>query len=362
MYKFAEKIFHMRKSTFNLFNISTLLLFIVLLSSCRGDLPKYYFIVDGEDYELNKGYIINNGEVDGGFDIDLQLTSSDGTNFVSFGIVSKQAESVTSKTYSKYDGMWVTGYKSSGNYGNMAKISSGSLVIDRKSDGYTIELEGKDQYGNEVEIYFKGNLSITDKNNVVHIIPDYVIPEEIYDDVEKYFPIHSGINIPNIGGQYVSSPHILVYQSDSNNPDSVIFYSDRYVGFNGSNGQMNFYGKQYDPEQDKDIEEIFYNVKITGDNGLFTCYYVVDGYPNGYYAQQSFLYSGRKTDEGLEDFHTAVILLETSGHPNLPPKNTFRVLKDQDGIAYSNNWLSKSPSQKRGSSCSDEDLFKMWMK
>lgn len=344
----------MKKTASNLFNISTLLLIILSLTSCKGKLPNNYFMVDGEAYEVNSGAIINNGQINGGFDIDLQLVSSDGSNHITFGIVSQQAEALTSKTYTKFDGTWVAG-------SDKANINNGSIVIDRKSDGYIIDFKCTDQYSHDIEGHFKGALIIKDNDNTVNTIPDYVIPAEIYSDVEEYFPIYYGSNIPDIDGQYVSSPHVLVYQSDSGNPDSIIFYSDRYVGFMYSNQQMNFYGKQFDPAEGKDIEEIYYNVKVSGDNDCFTCYYVVDGYPNGYYAQQSFLFSGKKTDQGLEDFHSAVILLETSGHPNLPPKNTFRVLKDYDGIAYTNEWLRGNRTLHRNSS-NDADLFKMWMK
>lgn len=344
----------MKKTVSNQFSVSLLLITFLSLTACKGKLPDNYFKVDGEAYEINFGYIINNGQVNGGFDVDLKLSSSDGKNYIIFGIVSEQAEALNSKTHTKFDGKWVAG-------SDMGELSSGSIVIDRKSGGYTIDFKGKDKYSNDIEGHFKGYLTNKDNNNTVNTIPSYVIPDEIYSDVEEYFDIYFGNNIPNIDGQYVSSPHVLVYQSDSNTPDSLIFYSDRYVGFMRSGSQMNFYAKQYDPEQGKDIEEIYYNVKISGDNDCFTCYYVVDGYPNGYYAQQSFLFSGKKTEQGIEDFRTAVILLETSGHPNLPPKNTFRVLKDNDGIAYADNWLSKSPAPKR-SRTNDVDLFKMWMK
>lgn len=345
----------MKKTVSNLFNISALLLIILSLTACKGKLPDNYFKVDGEAYEINSGYIINNGQVNGGFNVDLKLSSSDGKNYIIFSIISEQAESIGSKTYALRDGKWVAG-------SDMAGFASGSVVVDRKSGGYTIDFKCKDKYSNNVEGHFKGTLSSKDNNNTVNTIPNYVIPKEIYSDVEEYFPIHTGNNIPNIDGEYLSSPHILVYQSDSEKTDSVIYFSDCYVGFMNRNNQMTFYKKQYDPTIDKDIEEIYYNVKISGDNNYFTCYYVLDGYPEGYYAQQSFLFSGRKTEQGIEDFHTAVILLETSGHPNLPAKNTFRVLKDQDGMAYANDWLSKSPAPKRGNSNNNADSFKIWMK
>lgn len=125
---------------------------------------------------------------------------------------------------------------------------------------------------------------------------------------------------------------------------------------------MNFYGKQFDSINNKYIEEIQYGVKITGENDYFTCYYVVDGYPGGYYAQQSFIFSGKKTAEGLEDFHAAVILLETSNNPSMYAKNSFRVLKDYDGLAEEENWLSKSGINAKKSSGKNNDLFDIWMK
>jgi hypothetical protein len=252
------------------------------------------------------------------------------------------------------------GYTETGSYTNMGNITSGKVVIGRSSDGYSIEIECVDQYSNEVEGYFKGKLAKKDENNLVHVVPNYVIPEEIYDEVVSYFPVYSGITPPDMEGEYVSSPHCLLYQSDMPNNDSVQFFSDLYMGFIYNNKQMNYYSKQYNVETNDYEENVNYGMKITGENDNFTCYYVVEDYVNGYYAQQSFIFSGKKTDEGLENFHTAVVLLETSGHPNLPPKNTFRVLKDNDGLAEENDWLSKGSV--RTTTSSESGSFEMWMK
>ena len=101
-------------------------------------------------------------------------------------------------------------------------------------------------------------------------------------------------------------------------------------------------------------------MKITGSDDNFTCYYVVDGYVQGFYAQQSFIFSGKKTPQGLENFHVAVILLETSGHPNMYPNNSYRVLKDYDGLAETNYWLSgKSGGSVKAKS---GNAFDIWMK
>lgn len=200
-----------------------------------------------------------------------------------------------------------------------------------------------------------------DDDNIVDQLPDYVCPDVIYDELSQYFPIYSGVNPPNITGEYVSSPNALIYESYVENHDSIPIYSDRYIGFKQEDKQLIFYGKQYDSNEGHDIEEIQYDVKITGEDNHFTCYFVVDGYVNGYYAQQSFIFSGKKIKGGIEKYHSAVVLLETSGNPEMLPKNSYRVFKDYDGLAEAEDWMSKGRAATVAKD-NDEDLFKMWMK
>ena len=357
----------MKQFTSKLLRVSTLLAIALLAFSCRKDKEDEptttneitnYFTINNDKYELKSGSVINNGETDyhNGFDLDLSLYCSDTKDFISFKIISEQAENILSNTYTEFEGAWILDYNSEdGSYSNSGTIESGKLIVDRTSSGYILDFECLDQYGNDVKGYYKGNLIFKDEESLVHAVPNYVLPAEIYEEVTSRLPVYSGITPPNMTGEYVSSPHILFYESYAENPDSIQYYADRYIGFMYNNKQMNFYGKQ------DEVEEIQYGVKITGEENYFTCYYVVDGYPGGYYAQQSFIFSGKKTDDGIEDFHTAVILLETSGHPDLPANNSYRVLKDEDGLAENNNWLSKK-SNKTNQKVSDEDLFKMWIK
>lgn len=341
----------------NLLKISALFA-IIFITSCGEESPKNYFKVGEDIYELNFGCITNKGEVEGGFDLELSLYSADGKNIISFRIVSEQAESIASGTYKNLEGSWVVGYEN-GSYTNMASINYGKVLINRSPAGYSVEIKCTDQYSSSISGYFKGDLGKIDENNQVHKLPNYVLPEELYDEVTKYLPIHSGINPPDMSGEYVSAPHALIYESYGQKPDSVQFYSDRYLGFMYSNKQMNFYGKQYDSLYKKYIEEVQYGVKITGDDDNFTCYYVVDGYVEGYYAQQSFIFSGKKIDAGLEDFHVAVVLLENSNNPNMYPKHSYRVLKDYDGLAETNYWLSgKSGAE----TIKNTNPFDIWMR
>lgn len=353
----------MRSNALNLLRISLLSAVILFTFSCgRKNKPKNYFKIGDSTYEIVSGNIINNGEVDGGFSLDLRLYDESGKNFINFAFISKQAENIASSSYRNPDGSWVLGYNNNGTYSSTAKINSGVVKVNRSSDGYTVDIKCTDQYSTEVEGYFKGDLKLKDENNLVKAIPNYVLPEEIYNEVTKLFPVYSGVNPPEMTGEYVSSPHILIYESYAEKPDSVQVYSDRYLGFLYTNKQMNFYGKQYDIAADDDIEEVQYGVKITGNNDNFTCYYVVDGYVQGYYAQQSFIFSGKKTDAGLDNFHVAVVLLENSGNPNMFAKNSYRILKDEDGLAEANNWLSGRSGNKHVTHSQNQGLFDIWMK
>ncbi len=350
----------MKSLASNLVKISALILVTIFLASCwgRNNKPKNYFTIGDNTYEIKSGVIINNGETENGFDLDLRLYDEKGENFLNFDIVSPQAENIPSTTYTNVEGIWILGYNESGNFDN-GYIKTGKLVVNRSSDGYSIDIKCTDQYSNDIEGYYKGELSKKDEDNLVHKLPDYVLPTEIYEDVTNLLPVYSGSNPPDMKGEYVSTPHALIYESYAETPDSLQFYSDRYLGFSYLNKEMMFYGKQYDSLANKYIEEIQYGVKITGDNDYFTCYYVVDGYVQGYYAQQSFIFSGKKTEAGIEDFHTAVVLLENSGNPNMFAKHSFRVLKDYDGLAETNYWLS---GRGEVSTAKGTNPFDIWMK
>lgn len=355
----------MKSIASNLIKISTLVLVIIFFVSCKPR-TKYdnYFKIGENIYEIKSAGFINNGETEGGFKLDLRFYDVTGSNILSFNIVSSQAENIPSSTYNNFEGAWALGYTENGSYTSRADINTGKIVVSRSASGYSIEINCSDQYSTDIKGYYKGELSVQDEDNLVHKVPDYVLPSEIYDNVTTYIPIFSGITPPNMEGEYVSAPHALIYESYAEKPDSLQFYSDRYLGFLYSNKQMNFYGKQYDSKEKEYIQEIQYGVKITGNNDNFTCYYVVDGYVNGFYAQQSFIFSGKKTASGLENFHVAVVLLETSGHPGMQPVNSYRILKDYDGLAETNSWLS-APTRNSNNinvSSKQNNSFDIWMK
>ncbi|MCQ2318756.1 MAG: hypothetical protein MJZ90_07560 [Bacteroidales bacterium] len=180
---------------------------------------------------------------------------------------------------------------------------------------------------------------------IVDSIPASILPREIYGEVSSRINIHSGNTPPDISGQYLSQPHALLYESynQSYDPDdSTVFYSDRYVAFTFSEATgMDFYGKQWDTDNGRWIEEHVSKMKITGEGDNFCCFYVNEGYPNGIYLKQSTIFSGTLTPEGLKDFKVAVIMVENDGDEEFYEKNSFRILGDFDGMAENNNWMGK---------------------
>ena len=209
-------------------------------------------------------------------------------------------------------------------------------------------------------------------------LPESVLPAELKDVIGQYFTIYSGDNPAHVHGEFVSSPHALIATSLDTNyvyPDSAIFYHDRYLLFEeGYNGTLNFFGKQWDDSlyysyADQQwhggyYEEAYRDLKSVGNGDNFTCYYLTDGYPGGYYALQSTIFSAIWNDTlgGLKDFQVAVILLETSGNPDLDPVNSYRVLGDFDSLARNNAWADKKAPVDNSVKVDDYGAFRMFRK
>lgn len=201
------------------------------------------------------------------------------------------------------------------------------------------------------------------------VLPESVLPDTLVSSVTQWIEIPSGENPPAVTGFFVSHPHALLHSTIAN--DTVHFYNDRYVAFlnfTTDNGKhiVDFYGKQWDDEEEDYYEEVRRKINVVGNGDEFACYYLTKAYPNGYYAEQSTIFTGRWDVEGgtpcVRDFKVAVILLETSGNPDLAPVNSFRVLGDYDGISQDTAWMGKRDWLDEEIMVSGEDAFKMFRK
>ena len=91
----------MKRQISSLLMISVMLMTIAVVVSCgRDKLPPDYYKIGEDVYAIDNVRIINNGETEGGFNIDLRLYCENGKDFINFRIVSKEAERIPEGSYS----------------------------------------------------------------------------------------------------------------------------------------------------------------------------------------------------------------------------------------------------------------------
>ena len=191
-------------------------------------------------------------------------------------------------------------------------------------------------------------------------VPTSILPQAMADSVLNYFTVNTGENPPAFSGQFVSHPHMLLHSTFED--DTVTVFNDRYIAFFSNGEKVDYYGKQWDDEEGDYYQEGRRNLYIIGTGENFSCYYFSEGYPDGYYAKQSFIFSGKWNESygGLKDFQVAVMLLVTSGNPHLAPAGSFRVLGDGDGLAQDTTWFADKAASFNETKMSDEDMFRMF--
>ena len=191
-------------------------------------------------------------------------------------------------------------------------------------------------------------------------LPAVILPDTLRDGVLEYFSAFEGENPTSFDGQFVSHPHVLLYSTNPGDTPGSVF-NDRYLGFFQNGSLIDFYGKQWVDDEDAYYEEVYRKLYVIGAGEGFSCYFLTEGYPNGLYAKQSTIFSGKWNASygGLKDFQVAVILLETSNNPNLATPGSFRVLGDGDGLAQDTAWMAKSVFDNT-ITVTDEDAFSMF--
>lgn len=202
-------------------------------------------------------------------------------------------------------------------------------------------------------------------------LPTSVLPAVLVDTISQFFTIYSGETPAPVYGEFLSEPHKLLFSTSPKDSIGTEFYP-RYICFERNNDRVNFFGKQWDDSLYYEngvwcagyYEESYYRLNVVGTGDNFTCYYITEAYPNGMYAKQATIFSGQWNDTlgGLGNFQVAVILLETSGNPNLEPAKTFRVLGDEDGLAENHPWVNGEKATLNIRKNSAEDAFRMFRK
>ena len=172
-----------------------------------------------------------------------------------------------------------------------------------------------------------------------------VIPEDILDQMDDYIPIHDGVNPPNIEGQYLVSPMVLVHSTHGYEPGDL--FADTYVQF--YNQDMKNNTLDYQDEEVSYSYNIGKGAFISGEGNDFSVFFNTTGtsYHEKYNVdfKMALVISGTKSSNGIKDLTYAFVMVDKSDDSEgyTVPIGTFRVFKDQDGLSVPTNHF-KSPS------------------
>ena len=170
-------------------------------------------------------------------------------------------------------------------------------------------------------------------------VPASVLPTELYDEVSQYFTIYSGENPPAFTGEFVAQPYVLTHSSVEN--DSAYVHPKRMIAFFENNGQVDFWGTNWDNQTQMYYLANKNKLSVIGDGDGFTCYYIEEAQNHGDLPRKSYIFSGRWDESygGLKDFQAAEIQLTAdNSHPQGDPIGTFRIFADSDGLSQDTVW------------------------
>ena len=175
-------------------------------------------------------------------------------------------------------------------------------------------------------------------------IPEGVIPHEIREQFEEHMPIYEGVTPPNITGEYLNRPDVLVFTSDGLF-DPGDEFAPQYFSFQNQtpSGMATFSEKQ------ANIESEASEVYVVGSGNNFSAYFISNSIRHDdagnvtSTCKLSTVFSGTVTENGIENFRFAFVMLEKDD-PNyeLMDVNEYRVFKDGDGLAIRYDWLKSS--------------------
>ena len=138
--------------------------------------------------------------------------------------------------------------------------------------------------------------------------------------------------------QYICSPEVLVYASDSlYNPGDR--FDDVYFAFVGQ-GDANIV--QY-YERQGNSTSFAGDAQITGEGDKFTVFFYEDGvFTDGKTFRKATVISGTWTEEGIKDYQICFLMLDKQDSNNdLMRVNYYRVYTDGDGVASKCKWLNE---------------------
>lgn len=178
-------------------------------------------------------------------------------------------------------------------------------------------------------------------------IPEGVIPQAIREQFEQYMPIYEGTTPPNITGEYLCKPDVLVFTSDDDFEPGDLF-APMYFAFENQteSGMATYRNRQ--ASATAEAPEVY----VVGSGNNFTAYFLSyetrtddDGNVTAT-SKMSHIMSGTLTPEGIVNFRNSFIMLEKDDPSDLlMDVNEYRVFKDGDELVSYYNWTKSDPSE-----------------
>lgn len=170
---------------------------------------------------------------------------------------------------------------------------------------------------------------------------DTVVPHELQLKVEKYMPLYTGVNPPNVEGCYLIEPQVAVYHEDYGNGGYEPGHVFLPVSIRFSNQDTMHNTLDYaQSEGGQGSNAVGTGAYISGNGNNFTAYFLTEGSEEGIYTKTAIIVSGTKTTDGIKDLYYAYIM-EDKGYdpvPKLMNIGAFRVNKDLDGLSINTTW------------------------
>lgn len=169
----------------------------------------------------------------------------------------------------------------------------------------------------------------------IESVEEFYTPELVSSLEDLGFNINEGGSPPNIEGTYLSSPLVLEASTVPGDPEGSTFndFTSTFSNLNVDELTVDFLGDQNSSSSVGD------GSLVSGSNGQFTVYLKTDTQNQGSVVVSSALViSGTLTNEGIENFQLAALMLDDKGDPDdvYIDNNTGRLFEDGDGLSPSN--------------------------
>ena len=176
-------------------------------------------------------------------------------------------------------------------------------------------------------------------------IPNGVIPQEIRDQFEEYMPIYEGVTPPDITGEYLCHPDLLVFSSDGQYYPGYQFSPLYFAFYDQTPSGMAAY-KEHQVNSFVEAPEVY----VVGSGNNFTAYFISHGIRNDNNGnweatyKMSNIISGTITEDGIVDYRSAFIMLEKDDpYHRLMDVNEYRIFEDGDGLVVNYDWMKSTP-------------------